>query len=213
VPPPAPAPPTPPAPGQVLDLAKVLRDAGLDSPVASAEVARDFGHILRIVVGGVMEVLKARQQVKGEFRVEITTFRSAENNPLKFSVDVQDALHNLLVKRHPKYLGPVDAFEDAFGDIRAHEVAMLAGMRAAFEAMLARFDPVTLQEEFDRQLKKNALVAVPGRLRYWDLYCEKIRDMVRDPETSFRDLFGDEFAKAYEEQLSRLKARRRDASS
>jgi predicted component of type VI protein secretion system len=33
--------------------------------------------------------------------------------------------------------------------------------------------------------------------------------MVKDAEASFADLFGDEFARAYEEQLERLKARRR----
>ena len=34
--------------------------------------------------------------------------------------------------------------------------------------------------------------------------------MVTDADASFRDLFGDEFAKAYEEQLERLKTRERD---
>ena len=31
--------------------------------------------------------------------------------------------------------------------------------------------------------------------------------MVKDPEASFRELFGEEFARAYEEQLRQLKAR------
>jgi hypothetical protein len=30
--------------------------------------------------------------------------------------------------------------------------------------------------------------------------------MAKDPETTFRKLFGEEFAKAYEDQLNRLKA-------
>jgi type VI secretion system protein ImpI len=30
--------------------------------------------------------------------------------------------------------------------------------------------------------------------------------MVKDPESNFRELFGDEFARAYEEQLESLKA-------
>jgi predicted component of type VI protein secretion system len=29
--------------------------------------------------------------------------------------------------------------------------------------------------------------------------------MVKDPEASFRELFGEQFAKAYEDQLKRLK--------
>lgn len=173
------------------------------------ELARSFGRILRVVVGGVMDILQARQRIKSEFRIGMTSFKPADNNPLKFSANVDDALHNLLVKRNAAYLGPVDAFEDAFGDIRHHQMAMLAGVRVAFEAMLGEFDPDRLQAEFDRQMKKGALLSVPARLRYWDLYREKFHDMVKDPETTFRELFGEEFAKAYEEQLRRLRAQGR----
>jgi type VI secretion system protein ImpI len=210
---PAPGPAQPARSEGLLSLSEVLRAAGLNAAVAAPDLAEDFGRILKIVVGGLMEMLQARQRLKSEFRVEGTTYKPRDNNPLKFSVDVEDALYNLLVKRHPGYLGPVPAFKDAFDDVKDHELAMLEGMRVAFEAMLKRFDPAPMQEEFDRTLKKGALVAVPGKLRYWELYGERFRDMVRDPEASFRDLFGDDFANAYEEQLKRLKARRRDASS
>jgi hypothetical protein len=50
---------------------------------------------------------------------------------------------------------------------------------------------------------------VPAKLRYWDLYRERRRDIVKDPEASFRRLFGEEFARAYEEQLKQLKAAER----
>jgi predicted component of type VI protein secretion system len=82
-------------------------------------------------------------------------------------------------------------------------------VRLAFDAMLERFDPDRLQEAFDRQVKKGALLAVPAKLRYWDLYRETVRDMVSDADKSFRTLFGDDFGAAYEEQLRRLKARGR----
>jgi type VI secretion system FHA domain protein len=161
-----------------------------------------------------MDVLKARQQTKDQFGLGMTTFKRADNNPLKFSADVDDALHNLFVKQqNTTYLGPVDAFEDAFLDMRNHQIAMLVGVRVAFEAMLSEFHPDHLQEMFDRQVKKGALVSMPARLRYWELYREWIHDMVRDADTSFRELFGDEFARAYEEQLRRLKAQGRDGSA
>ena len=88
-----------------------------------------------------MEVLRARTEIKNEFRLQQTTFKPVENNPLKFSVNVEDALHNLLVKRNPAYLPAAEAFQDAFEDVRLHQVAMLAGVRAAFDAMLQEFDP------------------------------------------------------------------------
>jgi type VI secretion system FHA domain protein len=188
-------------------LSALLQAAGIADGSLTPELAREFGQIFRVVVSGVMDVLKARQQTKDQFGLGMTTFKPADNNPLKFSVDVDDALRQLFVRTsNSKYLGPVDAFEDAFADMRNHQIAMLVGVRVAFETMLSEFDPDHLQEQFDRQVKKGALVSIPARLRYWDLYRDWIRDMVRDADTSFRELFGDEFARAYEEQLRRLKA-------
>jgi type VI secretion system FHA domain protein len=190
-------------------LMAVLEGAGLQTAPVTAEFARSFGEIFRVVVSGVMDVLRARQQIKDEFRMRLTQFRAADNNPLKFSANVDDALHNLLVKRNAAYLEPVEAFEDAFDDLRDHQIAMLAGMRVAFESMLAHFNPEALQEHFDHQLKRNALSSMTARLRYWDLYRDRFDEMAEDTESTFRRLFGEEFAKAYEEQLKRLKADRR----
>jgi type VI secretion system FHA domain protein len=201
--------PAPPAAGPerlTLDLGTVLQGAGLDPEDVTPDLARDFGRILRVVVSGVMEVLQARHNVKDEFRMRVTQFRPVDNNPLKFSANVDDALHNLLVKRNPAYLKPVEAFDDAFDDLRYHQLAMLAGMRTAFEAMLNGFHPERLQEQFDRQVKRGALLAVGSKLRYWDAYRDMYEELSKDPEVAFRTLFGDAFAKAYEEQLQRLKA-------
>jgi type VI secretion system FHA domain protein len=186
-------------------LAAMLAGAGFEGVDVTEELAESFGRILRVVVSGVMDVLRARHQIKDEFRMRVTHFRPADNNPLKFSANVDHALHNLLVKRNDAFLGPVEAFEDAFDDLRNHQLAVLAGMRVAFESMLAEFDPDRLQEQFDRQTKKGALLGRPARLRYWDQYRDRYEEMGKDPEVSFRKLFGEAFAKAYEEQLRQLK--------
>jgi predicted component of type VI protein secretion system len=188
------------------DLADVLAGAGLQGAPVTPELARNLGQILRVVVSGLIDVLQSRQRIKEEFRMRQTVFRPADNNPLKFSANVEDALHNLLVKRNSAYLGAVDAFADAFDDLRDHQLAMLAGMRVAFEAMLAESDPDRMQEEFDRQGAKGLM---PARMRYWDLYREKRQDMKKDPEVTFARLFGEEFARAYEEQFRELRAQRR----
>jgi type VI secretion system FHA domain protein len=194
-------------PGAAGDLRAVLAGAGVTDVEITEELARDFGRILNVVVSGTMDVLRARQQIKDEFRMRLTQFRPADNNPLKFSANVEDALHNLLVKRNAAYLGPVEAFEDAFDDVRSHQLAMLAGMRVAFEAMLTEFNPDRLQEQFDHQPKAGSLM--PAKMRYWELYRERSEKLVKDSETTFRRLFGESFAKAYEEQLARLRAERR----
>ena len=205
-PPPA---PMRPGPAGSRDLADVLAGAGLRDAPVTPELAQNLGEILRVVVAGLIDVLHSRQRIKEEFRMRQTIFRPVDNNPLKFSANVDDALHNLLVKRNAAYLGPVDAFADAFDDLRDHQLAMLAGMRVAFENMLADFDPERMQEEFDRQIAKLSLPLMPAKLRYWDLYREKREAIKKDPEAAFARLFGEEFARAYEEQFRELRAQRR----
>ena len=188
-----------------LDLQTLLASAGVPATAITPELAENLGAILRVVVDGVMDVLRARERIKDEFRMRMTTFKPADNNPLKFSANVDDALYNLLVKRNAAYLGPVAAFEDGFQDIRNHQVAMLAGMRVAYDTFLKSFDPEQLQERFDKHGKRGGLLAGPAKMRYWDQYRERFHDMVKDPESSFRELFGAEFARAYEEQMERLR--------
>jgi type VI secretion system FHA domain protein len=199
----------PPAPARSnvaeFDFTAFLQGAGLEGVDVSPELARTFGEILKVVIAGLMDILRARERIKDEFRMRMTTFKPADNNPLKFSANVEDALHNLLVKRNPAFLAPVAAFEDAFRDARDHQLAMLAGVRIAYESMLREFEPQRLQEEFDRQVKASTFLGAAGRLRYWDLYREKFSAMTKDADSSFRDLFGDEFAKAYEEQFEKLR--------
>jgi type VI secretion system protein ImpI len=174
------------------------------------ELAKTLGEILRIAVGGMMEVQRARERMKDELRVRGTIFKPAHNNPLKFSANVEDAFHNLLLKHNAAYLDPTQAFEDAFHDVRDHHSAILKALRLAFESMLAQFDPARMQDEFDRQMKKGSILGVPVKLRYWELYRDRYGDMVKDADTSFRHLFGDKFAVEYEEHLERLKSQSRD---
>ncbi len=195
-------------PTKEIDLAALLAGAGIPAAALTPELANALGAIIRIVVTGLMDVLQSRQAIKHELEIEYTIFRPKGNNPLKFSTDVQDALHNLFVKHNRAFLGPVDAFADAFDDLRDHELAMLAGVRAAFNSMLKEFEPDHLEREFDRQLGKAGLSLLPAKMRYWDLYRERAVEMTKDQETTFARLFGDSFKRAYEEQLREVKARR-----
>jgi type VI secretion system FHA domain protein len=192
--------------GTSSDLLEVLRGAGLDVNSIDPQVAAQLGQVLRTVVEGLMEVLRARGEIKGEFRLQQTTFKPRENNPLKFSANVEDALHNLLVKRNAAYLNAPAAFEDAFADVRSHQVAMLAGMRAAFDYMLTRFDPAALAAQFDARPGRKLSLGIGAGGRHWDSFGEYYKEMTRDRDDCFRRLFGDQFARAYEEQLQRLRA-------
>ena len=190
-----------------VDLSAFLSGAGLEGVTISPEVAAQLGQILRVVVAGLLEVLKSRQDIKREFGIRHTVIERHGNNPLKFAVDVEDALHNLLVKKNPGYLGPVAAFEDAFVDVRHHQVAMLKGVGEAFEHILAHFHPDHLQQqEFDRHTpRRGGLQVLQGKPDYWERYREYVQRLASNQERSFSVLFVEKFARAYQLEFDRLK--------
>jgi type VI secretion system protein ImpI len=204
-PPAAPRAPAPAAAGGNFEWDAFLRAAGVDPAQVPDDTADVLGHIMRIVVQGLIEVLRARSEIKSQFRMPLTQVKVSENNPLKFAANAESALNTLFGKQNPAYLRPREAFDDAFNDVRFHQLAMLAGVRAGFDNLMQRFEPEVLQESFDKLAKRGLF---GGGAKYWEMYGERYREMVADSDETFRRLFGEEFARAYEQQLAVLKRTR-----
>jgi type VI secretion system FHA domain protein len=115
-----------------------------------------------------------------------------------------------LVEQNTAYLSTSKSFEDAFRDIRHHQVAMLDGIREAFDHMLAAFDPERLDQEFAGSARRGVLGI--GKSKYRACYAQRFTALTSDRDESFRRLFGDCFGAAYERRLEQLKAsgRQRD---
>ncbi len=214
---PAPAPTPPPAApaapvssaGTADALAAFLSGAGLDqSALAGADpeaVMRTVGEAFREMVNGLQETLAARTEIKSEFRLERTMIRPQENNPLKFSPSVDEALASLLKSGGGNaYLPPVAAVREGFGDLKAHQVAVMAGMQVALAALLRRFDPATLEKRLKSQSVLESILPAARKAKYWELYEELYKEIAREAEDDFQGLFGREFASAYERQVKRL---------
>lgn len=168
-----------------------------------SDINEKAGEVIREAVKGLMKVLSSRSSIKNEFRMNVTTIQPVENNPLKFSVNVDDALENMFVKQGNAYKKPVEAVQEGFEGVAEHQVAIIAGIRAAFRGVIERFDPVKLEERFSRQ-KKGGLIPVSQKSKNWEFYTEYFNELVGDMDSSFQYLFGDEFVQAYEDQLRKL---------
>jgi len=179
---------------------------GLDPEKVDASVYQQVGAVLKIVTQGLIDVLQSRAEVKSRFRMPMTYIKPVENNPLKFSLSAQDALRSLFINRNAGYMPATDAFREGFADVSYHQLAMLAGVRAAFKSMLASLHPDKLEAQFERRLRRTSFIRFAFRLRFWGMYRAQFEDFDSDPESHFQLLFGEEFARAYEEQLQKLAA-------
>lgn len=183
---------------------------GLNIQDMSEEQINDINNVvaefLQVAVKGLMLILKSRSTLKNEFRMSVTTIQSAENNPLKFSPTLEDAMVNMFVRSGNAYIDPVTAIKEGIESVADHQFAVFAGMRSAFNHLLERFNPEILEAKFNKQ-KSSSLLAT-RKARNWELFTSFYEDIIKDRDDSFQYLFGDEFVQAYEQQMQQLKLTR-----
>ncbi len=187
-----------------------LAGAGLEEKeITDAEIEAFLdrsGKIMRAAVEGAMALLAARATAKKELRAEERTMvASKDNNPLKLMSDPQEALAFLFdtKDRTGGFLDPVQAVGDAFEDLRAHEVALFAGMRAALLGAIQRFDPKTLETELE---KSAGGLGLNRKAKLWEQFAVFQQKLARDAEDDFNKVFGREFMGTYMAQVKRLKS-------
>ncbi|MCS0628860.1 type VI secretion system-associated FHA domain protein TagH [Telluria mixta] len=223
---PVPAAPPPPPPPPVQAAPRAPGTAAADDPVIQAlmrglglselntkrsaeEIAELAGAMLREATTGTMGVLMGRAMTKRESRLDMTMISAAANNPLKFFPDADSALTQMINGTMPGYMQPARAFANAFDDLKAHELAIMAGMRAALEGVLARFDPAAIEARLQVPTVMDKMLAANRKAKMWDRMVELYTQMASEADSDFHRLFGEAFGKAYEEQIARLRQARR----
>jgi len=207
-PPPVVEPAPPVADTRQPDLLQAfLRGAGLDQlrlDKAQAEAQMEnIGRSYRLMVEGLIDVLRARASLKGEFRMQQTMIQPAENNPLKFAPNADEALLLLLRHGNQAFMAPDIAVRDSFDDLRAHQLAVMAGVEAAIKHLLTRFEPAQLEERMGKPGGLLNLFAGSRQAQYWQQFTELYSNISREAQEDFQDLFGREFSRAYEEHSAR----------
>jgi predicted component of type VI protein secretion system len=194
-------------------LRAFLEGAGMPHQALSAaqseRLLRDCGTVLRAAIEGLMMLLIARGEMRKEFEAEERTMVAArDNNPLKLMADPHEAMQFLLdpTDRTDGFLDPIGAIGDACEDLRAHELALMAGMRSAILGAIRRLDPQVLEKSY---AKAPGGFGFGGRKsRLWEHFVAEQQKLSQDSQEDFNKVFGREFMAAYQAQLRRLKTGR-----
>jgi FHA domain-containing protein len=204
------APPRAAATPQEADelLRAFLDGAGMEDLNIPGGLTPEFmnliGRLMHESLRGTLDLLLARALTKREVRAQATVIVARENNPLKFSPSVDAAFNNLLAPQGKGFMAPADAMRDAYNDLRSHQFGFMAGMRAALEGVLARFDPAQLEGRLTRKSVLGSLVPASRRAKLWELYEHLYREISKEAQDDFQTLFGKEFLRAYEAQIDKL---------
>ncbi|WP_431052974.1 type VI secretion system-associated FHA domain protein TagH [Roseateles sp. L2-2] len=213
--PPAPAvaaAPTATAPGQAADTAALWQAFCEGAGVRMAappqglnpDLMRVIGSLLNASVDGTLRMMAVRAATKHELRAQVTVIRSRDNNPLKFSPDVQSALEQLLQPPVRGFLPGPAAMQDAMRDLVGHTIGTMAGTRAALEGVLTRFQPKALEAKLTSRSVLDSVLAMNRKAKLWELYLQHFESIRDEAQEDFHTLFGKAFLEAYEDQLERL---------
>jgi type VI secretion system protein len=188
-------------PGEASDILNVFfKAAGIEAakelPQKSPqELMHIIGAVFRELVDGLMMVLRGRSELKSHLRVSVTTLKATENNPLKFSPTVEDALMTILTNHHPGFVDAGQAVREGYENIKNHQLAIHAGVQASLANILERFNPQHFSEKFEEG------IVLQRKAKCWDEYKQTYRQIAKE---ALEDFFNEEFVCAYEQQIKKL---------
>ncbi|KWV41885.1 type VI secretion protein [Rhizobium altiplani] len=205
----SPVPQATPTPKETGQPETVLRDAflrglglGAEEFAASDPVAQmeNFGREYRMMLEGLMHLLRKRAEEKGEARIAQTVVGASEVNPLKFLPTVDDVIATFLAQRNAGFLSPQAAIGNSIRDLAHHHVRTWRGVQAALARMIDRFDPAALESELKSHSALDALFAGGRRAKLWELYENRYREIAKSASTRFLGEIGSDFRDGYEER-------------
>ncbi|GGQ19286.1 type VI secretion system-associated FHA domain protein TagH [Shewanella litoralis] len=174
------------------------------SGVLSEELMFELGQSMQLMLTGLMDSLRQRSKLKTEFRINQTTFQQRENNPLKFSANIDDVFQNLFLRKSASFLSSQQAITEAFNDGRKHDTALTAGTLGAIRGLLNQLDPDLIETKSQSQSFTGLLVPGQKQARQWKVYRSLHSDLNTEFSQDSAAALSDDFVKAYDNKIKTL---------
>jgi type VI secretion system protein ImpI len=177
-------------------LQAIAAGAGIPADVLmqrdAREVATEIGSVLRVVVDELAVLLKARAAAKVLARSgDRTMVGSADNNPLKFVPGSEEILDIMFSRRRTGYLDARHSIEEAFRDLKTHEIATYAAMQSALSRLVEELSP----DAIEKRLAASSFASKKGRA--WDAFVAIWEAKEQAHENGMLDVFLAYFSEAY----------------
>jgi type VI secretion system protein ImpI len=160
----------------------VAADAGGAPPEA---LLRELGQRYRAMAQGLIELLMIRSALKRETGLDRTMIAAAENNPLKLTASVDEAVRWLVAPRGSGYLAPDTTIAATIDDLKAFTPELVRSMQQALQVLLHRIDPAAFERALG-DISMLQIVAAGGRkAACWGRFKERYAELAREAEGEF----------------------------
>ncbi|CAO95672.1 type VI secretion system-associated FHA domain protein TagH [Erwinia tasmaniensis] len=199
--------------GEMLDgdlMAALIGGMGLQdlqpTPRFDQHAMQELGQMLSMFSQGTVALLSSRSILKRGVKAEMTVILDEANNPFKLLPSGKSVLMQMFGSRMPGFMPPKQSVRDALVDLQAHQLGMIAGIRALIASMLQSFNPQQLEEEA-RQQGVTSRLSLPGsrKAALWDHFSKRYSETAGEIEDDFHTLFGEAFLHAYDMEVNQYK--------
>lgn len=199
--------------GQMLDgelLEALMGGMGLNDLQPTPRIDRDsmqeLGQMLSMFSQGTVALLSSRSILKRGVKAEMTVILDEANNPFKLLPSGKSVLMQMFGSRMPGFMPPRQSVRDALVDLQAHQLGMIAGIRAIIASMLQSFNPQQLEEEAKREGVTSRLSLPSSRkAALWEHFTKRYGETAGEIEDDFHTLFGEAFLHAYDMEVNQYK--------
>ena len=167
------------------------------------ELMEMVGKLLSVSIHGTHSLLQNRSLVKREVNADATMIVMRNNNPLKFLQKADAVVLQMLRKRMPGFMPPVEAMQEAYRDLQAHHSAMLVGFHQSQEEGFERFDPAKIEKQLAEPNLTEKLFASTRKAKMWTQMVEIYQGMKKERAGQNKNFFGNTFLNAYEAEIAR----------
>ncbi|EMR37637.1 type VI secretion system-associated FHA domain protein TagH [Vibrio harveyi] len=161
-----------------------------------------LGQSFSLMLLGLMETLHNRAEFKQNNRLNHTAFRKSENNPLKFSANLEDAIHNLYNRNTASFMRADIAIKEAFADIENHEKALMKGVEGTVSSVMSLVEPSSIYSDaMSSDSFFNKIIPARKYAQSWKKFegiHYQLTDEIINKESPF---YLEDFAKHYENAL------------
>ncbi|WP_064603996.1 type VI secretion system-associated FHA domain protein TagH [Photobacterium sp. J15] len=187
------------------DLEAFIKGLGISSGMVPLKTDHqwwyELGCAMNYLMSGVMDTLHQRSEFKQNYRLNHTLFKRQENNPLKFSANVEDAVHNLFNRNTTSFLSAEQAIKEAFIDIEKHEKALLAGVEGSVSGIMKLLSPCSIK---NRTPEKQFWHRISTSKSNWATYEALYQRLNEELCGGGKAFYWEDFVKAYEASLRDL---------
>ncbi|MDC9596155.1 type VI secretion system-associated FHA domain protein [Xenorhabdus anantnagensis] len=164
-----------------------------------------LGLLISQLTQGIITLNASRTQLKNEVNASMTQALTDINNPFKLLPSGQSVLALMLGDPIPGFMPLELATRDILIELQAHQLGMIAGIRAIATNILHLFQPTILEQKAreNHWVPRLSLLSTQ-KAAMWDYFIKHYQRTVSEFEQD-SVLFSENFLQAYETEVNRFK--------